>query len=35
MGQPLEGSLILWLRLLVAFDVIFTALAWRWWKRCW
>jgi heme exporter protein B len=27
MGQPLEGSLILWLRLLVAFDVIFTALA--------
>ena len=27
MGQPLEGDLIPWLRLLVAFDVIFTALA--------
>ncbi|MGO9097573.1 MAG: heme exporter protein CcmB [Bryobacteraceae bacterium] len=27
MGQPLEGSLIPWLRLLAAFDVIFTALA--------
>jgi heme exporter protein B len=27
MGQPLEGDLIPWLRLLIAFDVIFTALA--------
>jgi len=27
MGQPLAGDLIPWLRLLIAFDVIFTALA--------
>jgi heme exporter protein B len=27
MGQPLAGDLMVWLRLLVAFDVIFTALA--------
>jgi heme exporter protein B len=27
MGQPLTGDLIPWLRLLIAFDVIFTALA--------
>ncbi len=27
MGQPLAGDLLLWLRLLVAFDIIFSALA--------
>jgi heme exporter protein B len=26
-GQPLSGELLSWLKLLVAFDIIFTALA--------